>query len=89
MIQNLFFDEQIIKLFMKYVMNTNSRFWHSSILKQYLKDFISLQRDIDNLISFGNTDLGYLLRGEFAEMYCIPPEEIDYLIAFGMKQSDL
>ena len=34
------------------------------------------QNDLRHLVSFGDTDNGYVARGEVAEMYGVPAEEL-------------
>ena len=38
------------------------------------------QNDLRHLVSFGDTDNGYVARGEVAKMYKVPAEDVDALV---------
>ena len=38
------------------------------------------ENDLRHLVSFGDTDNGYVARGEVAEMYGVPAEDVDALV---------
>ena len=47
------------------------------------------ERDMEFLLSLGDSEMGFVIRGEVAEMYCVPVEEVDALVLTKINGNEL